>query len=540
MRVPQTPEIDEPPPPPYTHQAPVSQKTTALQIPTSLRRGYISHAPRSQASDVSNLSAAATYFEDRPVAGRPALQNAGADVAYIEHTIPFIPGAGREQIVFPQPAESFFERDVSYEDWATFRNFLFPPNADVSKSEKINRGTNEDPRDISKQDTPEHRGRLAAVIAEWNQGFFSPRGIRILADFEPIPNLTRSGGSPVPQRLSHEAPIPNGQSGIPNSAREAPYIGPVPSHRSPRHGRRRTLSSSSTGSSTSFSSDTSVSSIKSKDLEGCTPNSMQSALTTFRTNAANGNHIRHAVSQLLEAFRTEIKAVSPAERKNMKKQYKNEYKHARKEIKSLMKDAKKSRKAQRKALRHERHVRRDGERAERRNFRKGNKLCPYAERRLARGEARSPEAYYNSVQVPYEYTPGIRAQTRETGQGATEREAEIAAYAPTAATITNHGASGESWGDIGREKARSAESRAADKARQGKKRGKEAEERALRAADDAISRDWGATGRERAREAEQRASVAAGGAANRDWGAYGRERAREAEARAAQAAYGPR
>ena len=157
------------------------------------------------------------------------------------------------------------------------------------------------------------------------------------------------------------------------------------------------------------------------------------------------NNVRHALSQLLEAFRAESQAASKAERKDMKKRYKTDYKQAKKEIKSVLKDAKKSRKAERKALRRERHKHRDAQRAEWRNFKKMNKHCSHAERRLAWAEARTHG-------VLQEGSSHSRAQAWGWDQAAAERDAEFAGRAHAAAS-----SSGRSRDDLRREGTRQAE-----------------------------------------------------------------------------------
>ncbi|KAL9131760.1 MAG: hypothetical protein Q9217_000365 [Psora testacea] len=553
MRVPLTPDIDDPPPPPYTPHGLISpapestlQHSVELPLRTSLRGGYLRPGPRSQVSETSNLSTATTYFADRPYDQGPALQRAGIHLNHIEHTIPFNSETSRDDIGFPQPADTYFNRDVTYEDWTTFANFLFPPDSHLSseKSEKGEWRHDEKRRSSSEENTRERRQRIEAIIAEWNQGFFLPRNIHVLAQFIPTLYPTRSGSSSAPQRIPHEAPIPSepcdGTDATGQPLYYPPYNGPcagVP--------RRRSASINSTSTSTSFSSNSSVSSITSKDLEGCTPSGLRSSLESFRADPTKTDHLRSAINQLRQTCLAQSHSISPAERKELKKQTKSEIKAAKKEIKSIVKSIKYERKTQRKARRAERHGRRDWKRKDRRSHCKGPQCgsqdeqpreqissqhsgAPSPNHRTqeravcTRTAGRGPWGRGGARDAFFAAQAHTRALARESEEAPHEIEARAQTEANAEGATPATTAGGKRWGDFGRERARAAECQARDIVR------------------DVQARDYGSEGRARAREAESRGCVGAADASRRDWGAFGREWAKEAETRAWRAAYGPR
>ena len=156
--------------------------------------------------DLANAGfvSAAPYFELRaPAPARPG------DVIY--HHISIGPDAGPDNLPFPHPVERWTDREVDDQDWMTFLNHLFPPHG----AEKDSKGGPEVEADtglgmgglrLSKsrsrdqsrpllgnrpgpssggQDREEERlrqVRIEAVAAQWNEGFFGPRGLEVLVD----------------------------------------------------------------------------------------------------------------------------------------------------------------------------------------------------------------------------------------------------------------------------------------------------------------------------------------------------------------------
>ena len=391
MRIETTTDMDSLPPPPYTEAADASN-AASQPVQASLRGGYIRPSlPSELPSSENNLSSAATYFEIRD---DPNPQRVGAYLSLIEHTIMFNVETIRDDIAFPVPIEAFVARDVTSLDWSTFVNFLFPMHDEV-RSEKLK--PEKDPQRLSfvGQDTPARRDRILAVIAEWNENFFSPRRIHINADFSPLPSYPSQGSTAIP------------------SIAQGPYVGSRPLEPAqpilcsdapaqssnnvspPQRVRRSSFTSSSLSSGSSFSS---VDSIKSKDLEGTDLGRIRSALLAFQLDPTKKDHLRASVRQLRDEFRSQRRAVSGKDSKELKKEYKNQRKEIKKEVKAVVKEVKAARKADRKMRKAERKSRRAGKRAEHRGSDqiedsqdKGRRIEERAVERVRRAQAKGRE-----------------------------------------------------------------------------------------------------------------------------------------------------
>ncbi|KAK4695596.1 hypothetical protein P7C71_g2186, partial [Lecanoromycetidae sp. Uapishka_2] len=253
----------------------------------------------------------------------------------------FTPQTVRDDLLFPLPMETYFARDVTSMDWSTFVNYLFPVTIEAS-AEKPQWERDIKSHPFGEEDTPERRKQIHAVVAEWNENFFSPRLIHINLEFRNSlsPSSTRSVPYPV-------APVQNGYKSHPN---------------------RRSQSFSSTSSSSSSSSDSSIDSIKSKDLEGGDISQLRSALLAFRLDPNLSANLRLAVRQLRDEFRSQrsqSRNLPPKERKELKKEFKDQGKEIKKEVKAVVKEIKSTRKADRKLRKAEKKSRRrEGKRAE--------------------------------------------------------------------------------------------------------------------------------------------------------------------------------
>lgn len=147
---------------------------------------------------VSSPSAAA-FFESRS-----PLQ-LSSDTLII-HTITILENTKPSDLPFPHPEEKWLERGVLPEDWQTFINYLIPYHADISNSEVANRkleaeAINERIKNLTldtdgmsinteKVDAqlsplrqthtdPRAAPTVDAIIREWNERFFGPRGLLV-------------------------------------------------------------------------------------------------------------------------------------------------------------------------------------------------------------------------------------------------------------------------------------------------------------------------------------------------------------------------
>ncbi len=412
MRTVHNSEMDGLPPPPYTE---VADALNAAGQPeqTSLRGGYMRPSlPSEMPSDESNLSSAITYFEDRD---NPDLDQAGVHLSLVEHTITFSGETTRDDFAFPLPIETYIARDVTSLDWSTFVNFLFPMRDEVRNGE-LSQEKGPKRHSFVGKDTPARRDRILAVVAEWNENFFNPRRIHMIADFSPFPSIPTPRSSAIPSA----AQGPYVESRPLQPAQTTMYRSPPaqwPGNLSAPQSIHRSLSTSSSGSSSSSSVD----SIKSKDLEGADLGQIRSALLSFQLDATKKDHLRASVRQLRDGLRSQRQDVS-IKGKELKKEYRNQRKEIKKEIKAVVKEVKATRKGDRKIRKAERKGQREDKRAERR----GNDGLKNPQDRGRRAEERAAE------RVRHAQDTGREGRACEKVTMAQERAREAQAQEATA------------------------------------------------------------------------------------------------------------
>lgn len=440
-----SPDMDSLPPPPYTEIADTSS-AASRPIQASLRGGYMRPSlPSELPLDENNLSAATTYFEDRDEFD---LHRAGANLSLVEHTLTFDGETTHDDLAFPLPIETFVARDVTGLDWSAFIHFLFPMHDDV-RNENLRQEKGPHRHSFVGEDTPARRDRMLAVIAEWNENFFNPRGVLINADFSPLPSYP-SGPAAVPSAAQdpHVGSRPL-QPAQPTMYRDPPaqwssnLSGTQPIHRS--------SSSSSSGSSASSSLD----SLKSKDLEGTDLGQIRSALLAFQLDATKKDHLRASVRQLRDEMRSQRQDLPGGHSKELKKQYRNQRKDIKKEIKAVVKEVKATRKAGRKIRKAESKSQREGRRAERRDTDRNQN--PQEKGRWA--EERAAER----VRRAQERGGEVKERTSEKAARAHERAREAQAQVATAVARVEErvaDARARGWDGVAAAKQRAQEVRA--------------------------------------------------------------------------------
>lgn len=388
MRIANTADMDSLPPPPYTEVADGAD-AASQPVQARLRGGYMRPSLPSETAPGENVfSSATTYLENRD---DPNLHGAGTHLNLIEHTLNLIPETTRDDLAFPLPIEAYVARDVTGLDWSTFVDSLLPTHSEVRNEKSRLENDLQRLSLVGGEDTLARQDRLLAVITNWNENFFSPRRIRIHADFSPLPAY------PIPRPTAVQ------------SAAQGPYVGSrafQPTHptehsdapaqwtANPSTAQRIHRSPSISSSlSSSSSSSSSVDSIKSKDFEGADLGRVRSALHSFQLDATNKNHLRASVRQLRDHFRSQRQDLGK-ESKELRKEYKNQRKEIKKEIKAVVKEAKATRKADRKIRRAERRSRREGKRAEHHGsdrIKNGQDMGRRAEERAAERVRRAQE-----------------------------------------------------------------------------------------------------------------------------------------------------
>lgn len=365
--------------------------------------------------EVSYPSAAA-YFEDRPC----SFSYHGDVLQY--HLVTF-PAISPEDLSYPQPDSHYRARDVTSQDWATFVNYVLSHS--LGDRQQNGKTAREEKSLARQQDIHERRRMIEAIVAEWNEGFFGPRGIRIHTEFPDVSEATLGAapsynGEPNPlgpyrvstpsapfvasqpicaprEPLCAQRPAPYGRfpfqwaRGLSGQARaysERPHA--QKGEHTAHHRRRRfSVSSTSSSSSSSSSSDSSVDSISSRDLSGADPSGIRQALAAFRLSPTRHNDLSSSVRQLRDTLRSQRPGRGGRRQvtRELKAELHNSKREIKAEIKALVREVKSSRKEARAARREEKREHKRGRKAER-SARRCEKSDRCAERRTETGEER--------------------------------------------------------------------------------------------------------------------------------------------------------
>ncbi|KAL8694732.1 MAG: hypothetical protein Q9218_000658 [Villophora microphyllina] len=387
MLIPSLPQAEESlSPPPYTPTSSISAEAPDGILETSLRGGDV-HP--SFVEDNYQFQSAWAYFEDRPCTVQYP--------SYLLHyplTFPLNPT--RDDFAFPQPEDRYHSRDVLERDWDTFLNYLLPPEIDPMNS-KGGLGRPRSKGALRNQD------RIEAVLAEWHDGFFAPRGIRLEAHFPasyhrattpPPPFTSTANVAYYPEvRSSSDSGhgdwcSPHHQGGHHNSQRG----GCGRDH----HHRRRSSSSSS-----SSSSESSIASISTSDFSGADPDQVRHSIATFRQDPNS----KAKLSSMIRQFKLEIRAAKRQHRdaahgmRGLKRENSRELKAQGKQLKNDLKGFIKEAKALRKADRKVRKAERKGRRAQRRAEKRGLDVHAKSARKVAKAEAKALRAQRKVVEA---------------------------------------------------------------------------------------------------------------------------------------------
>ncbi|KAL9113978.1 MAG: hypothetical protein Q9187_007551, partial [Circinaria calcarea] len=220
--------MENPPPPPYTPIDPLTPPPPAFDssfepnmtiLPTmpSLRGGYIRPVDEDTAP---GSSSAAHYFDERPFTFIPPS-------TLISYNLPLSPYTTREDLRLPVHFEAWRARDVVEQDWATFINYILA-ELHVEPDGKAQ----ESKASVVAEDWRESRRKIEAVIAEWYEGFFGPRRIRITPEFSLGTSARTSSPSPSYRTIQTAVPFP------------APNPAPPPGMAVPSHVNHQTLAHS--------------------------------------------------------------------------------------------------------------------------------------------------------------------------------------------------------------------------------------------------------------------------------------------------------
>ncbi len=159
----------------------------------------------------TTFSSAAAYFEER----QPTLQP--YDEVLTHHMV--ITASSTPETI-PFPPHAWLSRDIKYQDFATFLNYLLPhhlanPSTFADKKEQ---GPTKKPEVQGPIPGTEQQAIIDVVVAEWNEGFFNPRGVRI----ETLSPVTPPGSSDQGERAINDNAAEPSQSSSRLSSEEEP------------------------------------------------------------------------------------------------------------------------------------------------------------------------------------------------------------------------------------------------------------------------------------------------------------------------------
>ncbi|KAL8720037.1 MAG: hypothetical protein Q9225_003053 [Loekoesia sp. 1 TL-2023] len=360
-------------PPPYTLSSSIAAEASDLPIGSGLRGGDAQ--PPITANDPGFQSAAA-YLQERPY-------NDQYPNNIRNHTLIFSPNTTRDDLPFPQPEDQYHSRDVSMEDWNTFVNYLLPIDVD-SAGGKSRLGR---PRS---KDVLRDRDRIEAVLAEWHEGFFGPRGIRMEARF---PATSHLDVSPPPPFTS------TADVGF------YPEVNPSTDQRAPMPPQPPMPSQPPMSYGSSFAS------VSSSDFSGVGADEVRRSIVTLRQNLNNRAHLSTAIRQFkneIRQSRREHRDVSRGMR-NMSREQKSQFKTQRKEMKAELKSLVKGARAMRKADRKVRKAERKSRRARRRAERRGMDAHDLSQKAVAKAEAKALKAQKRAIEATEK---GMEAEER--------------------------------------------------------------------------------------------------------------------------------
>ena len=116
----------------------------------------------------------------------------------LSHYINVVPYVSPQSFPYPEPSQIWVARDVRAEDWTTFVSALLyiEPKSDLKHEKK---------EDSSEEAEYELLQKMYTTLAEWNEGFFRPRGLEMVAGGEnPTMAEQRVAAS---QKLAREGPV---------------------------------------------------------------------------------------------------------------------------------------------------------------------------------------------------------------------------------------------------------------------------------------------------------------------------------------------
>lgn len=170
---------DQVPPPPYSAYDPHGQPqrsagpiSPSLTFPKNEKRPIVD-------DETSNLGSGAAYFSTRP-------SSASRVSPILTYHVPLLRMTNAECVRFPMNEKVMQERDIGKDDWQVFLYHL-----GLQQPEESPASTSRDPyailREICTESQVDRSSRIKAIVVEWLNGFYAPRGLEILMKIGPNP-----------------------------------------------------------------------------------------------------------------------------------------------------------------------------------------------------------------------------------------------------------------------------------------------------------------------------------------------------------------
>ncbi|KAI9849270.1 MAG: hypothetical protein M1837_004729 [Sclerophora amabilis] len=339
------------------------------------------HSHQVNSIDQGWVSSSMPYLETRPLTVRRPSNTC-------THHMTLFPSSRPDDLTFPEPEHLWLARDVTQIDWMTFLNYLLPhhhadANAQIADRKLRQELEAVDSRSSSGDNSPQQstselrsaqieelrglqesdekrqlssanfdadrRQRIGAVVAEWNEVFFLPRGLKveehILDDDSDesvgIPESLTFGTSRRHCSASRQSCRGSrGRRSNTHAVAPSPRVFPTacPPRRPCRYdGRYRQNSTTSAVSSSSVSSSSSSARYQSHvnldDLDGLDLSALKSAIAEFISSA---NSRKMDSQEALQKLSEELQA----QRKQKMTAVKQEVKGARKDLMEMMQQRK--------------------------------------------------------------------------------------------------------------------------------------------------------------------------------------------------------
>lgn len=169
-------------PPPYTPSDPLTPSSSNISTTGDAQpQANVEYVPLYSRSIVpANFISAAGYFQEHPPPREHEL-----DEVVLEHALTiYARSKAKDYHRFPRCWRTRAE-EISKHDWRTFLNYLLPPHLGYASDQpnlppKLRAELRRDQKDRPQESGEERKNRIAAVVGEWNDLFFVPRGTAVI------------------------------------------------------------------------------------------------------------------------------------------------------------------------------------------------------------------------------------------------------------------------------------------------------------------------------------------------------------------------